>query len=137
MADRGAIGYTQPLRAALGFVNPTWWVAPMTVRQGLALARPAVLVATWAVDSRRAIEIPRTGALSGVVTVDGAPVPHCTVRLYYRPNGLLIDAVRAGADGAFTFTGLEAGQSLYYVVAFDPDGGTVYNARILDRVAPV
>jgi len=91
----------------------------------------------WALDARKLHEIDRTGTFAGVVAVGGVPLEDGLVRLYYRPNGILIDATRSGAAGVFSFGGLEVGIGAYYVVAFDPDGGTIYNAQILDRIAPV
>lgn len=78
------------------------------------------------------------GAISGTVTENGTPVSHAAVRLYYRQTGQLISSAWSAADGTFSFSELESGDSAgYYVIAFDPDGGMQHNAIVFDRMTPV
>ena len=77
------------------------------------------------------------GTLSGTVKEAGTPVANCVVRVYERASSFFIAETLTNAAGEFTFTGLRQGVGDYYVIALDPDGGTLYNALIFDRVAPV
>jgi hypothetical protein len=79
-----------------------------------------------------------SGTLSGVVSDNGTPVSHALVRCYYRPGGQLIASTWTASDGSFSFPGLDATDTTaFFVIAFDPDGGTQYNAIIFDRLTPV
>jgi hypothetical protein len=132
MADHGAIGM-YPALFAVRPINPVTGANPRVVSQ-LSYTR---LLPTWAVDYRGLLAIPVHGALSGVVKQAGTPVENRWVRLYYRKNGFLIGAVRSGADGDFSFGGLDPGAQ-YFVIAFDdlnqaPD----FNAVIFDQLIPV
>lgn len=78
------------------------------------------------------------GVLAGTVTENGTPIPYAVVAVYYRPTMQLITAVRCDASGTFSVPRLDpADTQAYFVVAFDPDGGTLYNALIYDRLTPV
>lgn len=78
------------------------------------------------------------GVLAGTVTENGTPIPYALVAVYYRPTMQLITAARCDASGNFSVPRLDpADTQAYFVVAFDPDGGTLYNALIYDRVTPV
>lgn len=93
----------------------------------------------WAASPTKpvAASVDSNGTLSGAVKEAGVAVPYAVVRLYYRPNGILIDQALCDASGLFSFSGIEEGVSDYYVIALDPDGGTQYNAVIFDRLSPV
>lgn len=87
-----------------------------------------------------AVEVAKSAAahLSGVVMDSGTAVPYAAVRLYYRPTGVLIARARTDASGYFIFRGLDqADTGNFQVVALDPEGGTQYNALVLDRLTPV
>ena len=82
--------------------------------------------------------MPTNGKIAGVVLEGATPVPSCTVRLYDRPTGALLSSEVTGVHGNFLFSGLdETLTTNYFVVAFDPDGGTQYNAIVFDRLSPV
>ncbi|CAN5813693.1 hypothetical protein BH20PSE1_BH20PSE1_00980 [soil metagenome] len=93
-------------------------------------------IPTWADDYRGLVNIPVTGTLSGVVKESGVAVSRW-VRLYYRPNGLPVSAVKTGDNGVFSFAYLDPGNT-YFVVAFDdlnlaPDR----NVQVFDLLVPV
>lgn len=81
---------------------------------------------------------PNNGSLSGTVGELGPGLSRCFVRCYYRPTGQLIKTVLTAADGTFNVDGLDPTDTAgYFAVAFDPVGGTQYNALIFDRLTPV
>ena len=45
-------------------------------------------------------------------------------RLYGKKRCVAIDSVMSGQDGAYRFTHLNGDSTLYFVVAFDSEGGT-------------
>jgi hypothetical protein len=45
-------------------------------------------------------------------------------RLYGKKRCVAIDSVMSGQDGAYRFTHLNGDSTLYFVVAFDNEGGT-------------
>lgn len=75
-------------------------------------------------------------SFSGTVIANGQPVPDCVVRLYHRASGLPLDFARTAANGTYSFHNLYGASEAYFVVAFDPDSGTQYNAVIHDRLTP-
>jgi hypothetical protein len=76
-----------------------------------------------------------SGTISGVVTDGGTPVSRCVVRLYYRATGAYVRSTFTDSSGAFSFTGLDtADTKAFFCIAFDPEGGTQYNAIIFDRL---
>jgi hypothetical protein len=76
-------------------------------------------------------------SLSGSVTDSAVAVPYAQVNLYRRGLGILVDQQRCTATGAFAFTGLPTSNpGDYFVVAFDPPGGAVNNALVLDYLTP-
>lgn len=78
------------------------------------------------------------GSFSGTVTENGTPIPYAVVAVYYRPTMQLITTARCNASGAFSVPRLDPADSqAYFIVAFDPDGGVLYNALIYDRLTPV
>lgn len=96
-------------------------------------------IASWAIspgtrDNGSDIDV--SGTITGSVKEGATAIPYCWVHLYYRPTGERISSTKTDASGNFTFTGLQASQSLYFAVALDPDGGTTYNALVYDRVSP-
>ena len=83
------------------------------------------------------ITLAASASLSGSVTDSAVAVPFARVKLYRRALGILIDQQLCDASGAFTFLNLPTTNPQdYFVVAFDPPGGTVYNALILDYLSP-
>lgn len=78
------------------------------------------------------------GVLAGTVTENGTPIPYAVVAVYYRPTMQLITTARCDGSGAFSVPRLDpADTHAYFIVAFDPDGGTLYNALVYDRLTPV
>ena len=128
MADLGEIGNT-PGGIALNLMPA---VRPLPVwRFGGSLV--TVLLQT-------AVDI--TGALSGTVKREGVAIANVIVRLYYRPTGDIIGAVRSGSDGSFTFgptarpyIGLDKTANNYFVLVTDPQSS--FNAVVYDLVTPV
>lgn len=96
-------------------------------------------VASWLESTRfpNPMTADAHGYFQGSVLAEGTPVPYAQVRLYYRPTGAQIASMRASATGAFRFDGLPGAVSEYYVLAFDPDGGLMYNLAAFDRIAAV
>lgn len=75
------------------------------------------------------------GSISGKVTEGGAPVSGAVVRLHNRAVKTYTREAVSDVNGDYTFNDVPGGTAgYYYVVALDPDGGTMYNAVILDRV---
>lgn len=78
-----------------------------------------------------------TAQIAGTVSQSGVPVPHCMVRLYYRPTGALIASALTSASGSFAFKDLAVSSTKKYLaVAFSPDGGVQYNAIVFDLLTP-
>ena len=68
-----------------------------------------------------------TYGITGVVTAAGSPVVSCVVRLYSNSNGALVESTTTDGSGVYSFTDLSPTPESYFVLAFDPAGGTVYN----------
>ena len=59
----------------------------------------------------------QAGSISGVATVDGKPLANVTVRLRNVDTGQLVGNTTANAQGAFSFSGLPAGNFVVETVA--------------------
>lgn len=82
--------------------------------------------------------MPTNGKIAGVVLEGITPQVGSTVRLYDRATGALLNSQTTNQWGAFLFDTLDETLSVgYFVVAFDPDGGTQYNALVYDRLTAV
>lgn len=88
-------------------------------------------IATWAITDTTLIDT--TGYISGIFIHNNDPVPNAIVRLYYEPNGLLIESQRTLADGSFRFNSLEVGNALYTILGYK-DG---YNVVSIADLVPV
>lgn len=75
---------------------------------------------------------PPSYGINGEVTAGGSPVASCVVRLYDRTTGALVDSTTTDGSGLYAFTGLDPDSEKYFVLAFDPSGGTQYNIARLD-----
>ena len=64
----------------------------------------------------------QAGSIAGIATVDGKPLANVTVRLRNVDSGQLVGNMQSGANGAFNFTGLPAGN---YVVETVSASGTM------------
>ena len=75
-----------------------------------------------------------TAGVSGIITENGSPVAR-TVRAYDRDTGAFIAGTTSSAvDGSYS---IDTGTATeVFVIAFDDDAGTVYNAVILDKIIP-
>lgn len=117
MADLGAIGRTD-------------------VDDGLAQPEKRYHVPLYAPAGRQpgsTVPLPmRTdGALGGIVTENGDPLPHARVFVLWRANSALIAATRTDANGAWQVEGLDPTRSDEYSVLFlDNEGGVVYNDAV-------
>ncbi len=86
------------------------------------------------------LSLDASGAISGAVDEETAPSTYtpksgATVRLYYRPNGLLIATTTTDGSGNFSFSGLDtADLENYSAVAVDDDAGTDWNLAVADRI---
>lgn len=70
----------------------------------------------------------------GYIKETGSPVAR-SVKLYLRSTGALMDSTTsASGNGYYYLTTTVSGD--HFIVAFDDDAGTVYNALVLDRLAP-
>ena len=76
--------------------------------------------------------IDRSGAFNGSVLDGSIPVPYALVRLYYKPNGLLIGRATCTIAGTFLFKGLDKASADYFAVAHYPND----NAQIYDKLTP-
>lgn len=126
-------------RCAPAYKVPGWLsgkAAPISVNHWKKSGRP---VPFWTLSPTQPISLAVSvaGIISGTVKEGAVAVPYSWVHLYYRPSGEKISSIKTDVAGNFSFSGLEVDQSKYFVVALDPDGGTVYNALIYDRVVPV
>jgi len=59
----------------------------------------------------------QAGAISGVATLEGKPIPNVTVRLRNVDTGQIVGNTTANASGQFSFTGLPAGNFVVETVA--------------------
>ena len=59
----------------------------------------------------------QAGAISGVASLSGKPIPNVTVRLRNVDNGQLVSNATTNAAGEFSFTGLPAGNFVVETVA--------------------
>lgn len=88
-------------------------------------------IATWAYSTNTFLDT--SGSLYGTAKVHGQIWANTIIRLYYRPNGFLIQSDLSDDLGKFHFDFLEVGKPYYTVVAFK-DGK---NALIADSVSPI
>lgn len=136
MAALGALtlkfsGLGVPAKATPG--HPAFSIAPTVEATGQRS------LATWLDITLHPVaeDVVAAGYFAGSVLVSGTPVPYATVRLYYRLTGVLIASAKASAAGTFQFDGIPTASSEYFIIAFDPDGGVLYNAAIFDRITAV
>lgn len=135
MADLGTISVRTEGSTARNALPLSSIQAGKVVARAGQLQAKYLYVPFWNANNLAAIG---TGVLSGVVNDSAVPVPRCMVRLYYRPTGVLIRSAFTDAAGAFVFTALDpTDMQNYFVIAFDPAGGTQYNAIIFDRLTAV
>jgi hypothetical protein len=73
------------------------------------------------------------GVLSFIVQQLGVTVPYALCRLYYKPNGYLIEQRIADVNGYVEFEGLIPGRNGLYHAVFYRDG---YNALTVDDAIP-
>lgn len=72
--------------------------------------------------------------IDGYIKEKKLPVSR-TVRIYNRTTGVLMDTdISRSSDGYYYITTTSSGE--HFVVAFDDNSGTVYNALISDRLIP-
>lgn len=74
-------------------------------------------------------------AISGVVSLNGAPVESATVRCIRQSDDVALTAQETDGSGVYTFDELE-GDELYHLAVEYADGGTLYNAKSLWDVEP-
>jgi hypothetical protein len=131
MADLGAVGVA---------VQKVWrrvvaaHASPPSARATSPSKRTYVVF--W--DGFSRVSTSTAGALTGVVEESGTPIARAMVRVYHRPSGALIRSVLTESDGSFSLPGLDPTDTQnYFAIAFDPTGGTQYNALIFDRLTAV
>jgi hypothetical protein len=81
------------------------------------------------------------GTISGTfLDASSQPINWARVRLYRRSTGQLVDQTRTAADGTYSFSKMMYDEGLYtkdyFVVFFDPAGGTVYNDILESQFTP-
>lgn len=140
MADLGAIGKSRgrpnSLRSLDLWQNQYAAALPISRLRRPFLRKQAMPLLLG--DLFTSFKRPNNGVISGIVTEDGDPVPHCLVRLYDRATGLLMESTFSDGLGLFSFTGYDQTiPNAFFAVAFDPAGGVNYNALIYDRLTPV
>lgn len=155
MADLGAIGKSVSGRSmasarivfppavtviSSGTVLMPWLNPPALTMRKMAGLRRAILTPLWW-GSRPVGSLPMPDSyIEGHVYQRGdddvdAPLGRCRVRLYYRPNGLLIANSITDAAGHYRFENLMPEANAYYAVAFDPDSPPAQNSLVLDRLS--
>lgn len=140
MADHGAIGKSRgrpnSLRSLDLWQNQYAAALPISRLRRPFLRKQAMPLLLG--DLFTSFKRPNNGVISGIVTEDGDPVPHCLVRLYDRATGLLMESTFSDGLGLFSFTGYDQTiPNAFFAVAFDPAGGVNYNALIFDRITPI
>lgn len=131
--------------ADLGTINgrvigPSLYVLPTAWQQYHAVTckvlSPAV---SLRFDYTSDIKADMTGVLAGTVLDGTTPVPGCEVVIFSRRTKRPVFALTTDADGEFSVNTVakDAAESTFFAVAFDPEGGEVYNALIFDRLTPV
>lgn len=113
-------------------INPASWAT----LQGQDAGADSFPVAAQG-DPESFLFTPRAGEIEVIVQEAGQPVRNAKVHIHKRSDGRLVARGFTDAAGLVTFTQLNQSSADYYVVAFDPDGGTSYNALIYDRVTPI
>jgi hypothetical protein len=146
MADLGSIGTLRPTR----YSNPIDTPPELAVLGRRVHYRH--YVATWRMpsylgyqdagtvtgNSTQILLIPTQGSLTVNVKDTGANLFRCKVALYYRDTGALVANGLTDVSGNCTFYGLDTTDTgAYMAVAFDPDGGTSYNAAVYDKLTAV
>lgn len=155
MADLGAIGKVVSGRSivaarivwpppvtviARGAVLMPWRNPPALTMRAMDRLWRAILTPAWW-GSRSIGSLPMPNAyIEGHVYQRGedevdVPVGKCRVRLYYRPNGVLIANAITNAAGYYRFDNLMPEANAYYAVAFDPDSDPAQNSLVLDRLS--
>lgn len=133
MADLGTIGvYSSGVAKATGSATPS---TTLLFRQSeyfrvIPLYRTSLTMSEWG-------SLDATGQITGTVTVSGTPVPRCRVSCYWREGGTHVATVLTDTSGNYVFPYLDKTSSSYTVVAYDPPGGTQYNAKVYDYLTPV
>lgn len=104
----------------------------MTDAIGSTPSAAGVVIPLWATST----PVDRLLAIPVVVTdAEENPIQGACVRLHHRLSGYVVAQLLTDVNGAATFTEIPAELNSYYAIAFDPEGGVVYNAVIFDRVA--
>lgn len=139
--------------AALGTLDTRWsntaYIRKLSVyaaTNAAATGARTSLVASgsWLVYTRGALASgsyiinPTLGYIAGTVTELTVPVANAMVVAYDRRSLLPVAKTFSNADGTFQFKSIfDVAYRDYFVVAFDPEGGTSYNALIYDKVQAV
>lgn len=101
-------------------------------------ARSSTRALAWWQPAAQQVLSPIDRVIDGVVREGEGPeapvVARCEVRLFHRATSIFLARQQTDATGYFAFLDVPYEQEGYYVVAFDPDGGAVYNAVIFDRL---
>ena len=101
-------------------------------------ARSSARALAWWQPASQQVLSPIDRVIDGVVREGDGPaapiVARCEIRLFHRATSIFVARTQTDAAGYFAFIDVPYEQEGYYVVAFDPDGGAVYNAVIFDRL---
>lgn len=84
------------------------------------------------------LDVPVDGSLYGTVKIATVLTGDVLARLYYRPNGLLIEQAKTIANGTYRFDALnKADLKNYYVTFLDPNENAPYNFTVTkDHLTP-
>lgn len=132
-AGSGALVLSAPVGGRLVVSIP---VPPLSVLYR-RMGRPARVEATWALSEEYPfLFYTPSGNLRGTIKQDGVVLPNCLVAVYYRRTLQLVASQYSKVDGTFRFDNLIQGEADFFIVAFDPEGGLLQNAIILDKLTP-
>lgn len=137
MASLGSIGnYRRPAHVRVLDIWAASHAAATPIgRIGMSFVRKQNV---WIYNDRTGVLFRNGGKIAGVVKESGVGVPNAVVRIYYRPSGVFVAGARTASDGTFEVSGFDqddVGKN-FSAIAFDPAGGTQYNAVIFDYLNP-
>ncbi len=154
MADLGAVGvaYRNSYNTARivfppeitrvlpgGVFMPSWAWPALTTKPSGRMWRAIFTSPWWGQRPIGALPLPDYKIEGHVYQRDtggnDVPINCCRVRLYYRPNGVLIANAITDATGYFRVLNLMPESGKYYAVAFDSDSAPMQNALIYDRLS--
>ena len=116
------------------YVTPVQLTPPSSLK-GVYVGPARAKIPFWRMDAvgQAFLNIDTHGVISGYVVAETVGVGEAIVLLHDRLSKMCIGCTTSGADGSFSFDGLDRNSSDYYVLVLK----TPYAAKIFDRVTPV